>query len=276
MSEPPIDTAPDGGPNNPRPLVERLITDLGARVAEVRRDLRDTTGVVAEVLPRLGDLERGQADLAQQVELLLDEEPAPRNAPVHWPTLRAEDAQRRWHELADWAEQVLVPWYRLTRGQLPDCWALHPRAVIELSWLLTCYTEAYLARSNPNLAAEWHTRWLRDALANIAAATPTTWCEPGRHNVHQRELQRRREAEATARNQLPPSERAAAELAFRQAAAQRDPLDELPEREQLAERRHWQAAWREAMEADVAARRQREASPLLAGGAQAATPQNGS
>ena len=32
-------------------------------------------------------------------------------------------------------------------------------------------------------AGEWHTRWRRDALANIEAAIPTKWCRPGAHYV---------------------------------------------------------------------------------------------
>jgi hypothetical protein len=41
---------------------------------------------------------------------------------------------------------VLVPWYELTRDELPDCWALHAPVVVELSWLRTTYVQAYHRR----------------------------------------------------------------------------------------------------------------------------------
>ena len=63
-----------------------------------------------------------------------------------------------WPILARWVGEVLVPRYELTRDDLPDCWALHPPVVAELSWRRTAYVQADLTRSSPQLGADWHTR----------------------------------------------------------------------------------------------------------------------
>ena len=73
----------------------------------------------------------------------------------------------QWPILARWVGEVLVPRYELTRDELPDCWALHPPVVAELSWLRTAYVQAYLPRSPPQLAADWHTRWRPAVLTRI-------------------------------------------------------------------------------------------------------------
>jgi hypothetical protein len=48
------------------------------------------------------------------------------NAPVNWPALTAEQAREQWPILAQWIAEVLVPWYEITRDELPDCRPLHP------------------------------------------------------------------------------------------------------------------------------------------------------
>jgi hypothetical protein len=62
-------------------------------------------------------------------------------------------------QLATWIAEVLVPWYEITREQLPDCWALHRPAVRELSWLRITYLEAFTSTAATHQAADWHIRW---------------------------------------------------------------------------------------------------------------------
>ena len=69
-----------------------------------------------------------------------------KNPPVDWAALTAEQAAVQWPILARWVGEVLVPRYELTRDELPDCWALHPPVVAELSWLRTAYVQAYLTQ----------------------------------------------------------------------------------------------------------------------------------
>ncbi len=77
--------------------------------------------------------------------------------------------------------EVLVPRYELTRDELPDCWALHLPAVAEMSWLRTAYVQAYLSRSAPQLAADWHIRWRPVVLSRIREVIKPEECSPGRH-----------------------------------------------------------------------------------------------
>lgn len=112
--------------------------------------------------------------------------------PVCWPTLDPTTAAAEWERLALWIHDVLGPYHRITRGQLPDCWARHPAAVGHLVWLRTLWRDAYHdSRSRALAAAEWHHRWLPNALTDIAAAIPTYWCRPGDHLVSELDVDRR-------------------------------------------------------------------------------------
>jgi hypothetical protein len=167
--------------------IETLRTDIHAT-----NDIHgQTAGLLAEALPRLDDVDQRISRAETYLAELLAEQKAPPNPPIHWPTLPAEQVEKRWHDLADWVSTILVGWYELTRAQLPDCWPRHSPAVLELSWLRTTYVQAYFPRSSPSLAAEWHVRWRPGALANIAAAIPVEWCRPGEHLVHELDLANR-------------------------------------------------------------------------------------
>ena len=104
-----------------------------------------------------------------------------KNAPVDWAALTAEQAAVQWPVLARWVGEVLVARYEVTRDELPDCWALHLPVVAELSWLRTAYVEAYLSRSSPETAADWHTRWYPAVLTRIRDADQVHECVPGKH-----------------------------------------------------------------------------------------------
>lgn len=149
------------------------------RLAQLEATTAESADLLAQALPRI---DTALDQLAPQGERLDDA------APVSWPTLTAEQAAIVWTELADWIEAVLVGWYRLTRAQLPDCWALHRPAVLELTWLHTTYREAHTPGARATLAADWHSRWRPAALAAIADATGPTLgtrdsgCRPGHHH----------------------------------------------------------------------------------------------
>jgi hypothetical protein len=116
---------------------------------------------------------------------------------VNWCTLPAKDAEYQWEALGCWVHDVLGGWYEVTREQLPDCLALHRPALVQVSWLWTSHTEAYLPRSHPNQAAEWNTRWIDATLGKIKTAIPTSRCRAvagrkGEHLVDELEAQQRR------------------------------------------------------------------------------------
>ena len=104
-----------------------------------------------------------------------------KNPPVDWASLSEEQAAEQWPVLARWIAEILVPRYQATRNELPDCWALHPPVVAELSWLRTAYVQAYLTRSPPQLAADWHTRWRPAVMTRIQELIKPDQCSPGRH-----------------------------------------------------------------------------------------------
>lgn len=153
---------------------ERRLAVLDANVAE-------SADLLAQALPRIDTALDQLAALGER----LDDAPL---APISWPTLTVDEAATVWAQLADWIEGVLVGWYGITRTQLPDCWALHRPAVLELTWLHATYLEAHTPGARAPLAADWHTRWRPAALAAIADATDLTpgavasGCRPGHHH----------------------------------------------------------------------------------------------
>ncbi len=180
-----------GEPTSPRR--DRIVSELAGEIRAARADVARLAGVVADnadllaqVLPRVAGLDDAVAALGGRVDALADTAPAAAAvAPAAWPALSAEQAAAEWEALAGWVATVLGPFYETTRAQLPDCWARHPPAVIELVWLRRTYTAAHAPDAPATAAAEWHTRWRRDALTNIAAHIPKRWCRPGEHYVHE-------------------------------------------------------------------------------------------
>jgi len=189
-----VTTAPDGGPDNRTPDRDRQLVDLAAdvrksrgEIAKLRNTLVDLASTISEWGPQLVDTQKDVAKLSGQVEELL-ESPEIKNAPVDWFALPAEDAAREWVKLGEWVQEVLGDWYLITRAQLPDCWALHCPAFLQLAWLRSSHIEAYLSRSHPAQAAEWNVRWLDAALDKIKDYIPDSRCRavaggPGEHLV---------------------------------------------------------------------------------------------
>lgn len=260
------DTAPDGGPYNPPPSA-----GTSAAVREMRR-LRDEVAQLREAIAGLsqpGELRTQVQDLAtrhtelatavsqtlapelaalrqfateelgqqrQQLDAVLQTLGREQNPPVDWPRLTADQARDHWAVLAQWIAEVLVPWYEITREELPDCWALHRPAVIELSWLRGAHVQAYTPTSAPHVAGEWHQRWRPGVVARLAQVIDRRLCRPGEHLVPQ--------GESPGRQPMPPR-----------------PGERLiPPSQQLAEGQHWRENYFAAVEADLRWRTQRESA----------------
>lgn len=260
------DTAPDGGPYNPPPSA-----GTSAAVREMRR-LRDEVAQLREAIAGLsppGELRTQVQDLAtrhtelatavsqtlvpevgalrqfateelghqrQQLDAVLQTLGREQNPPVDWPQLTADQARDQWAVLAQWIAEVLVPWYEISREELPDCWALHRPAVIELSWLRSAHVQAYTPTSAPHVAGEWHQRWRPGVVARLAQVIDRRLCRPGEHLVPQGESQ--------GRQPVPPR-----------------PGERLiPPSQQLAEGQHWRENYFAAVEADLRWRTQRESA----------------
>lgn len=293
MTTPDPPAAPDGGPNRRRPDRDRLLLDLGAQVRDLgtrvdglKRTVVDVTSTVSEFGPQLIDVQRDLGKLSEQVEELLDS-PEVKNPPINWVALPAEDAEREWDALGRWVHEVLASWYEITRDQLPDCWALHRPAFLQVSWLRTSHVESYLSRSHPNQAAEWNTRWLDAALEKIKAAIPDTRCRPlvgrpGEHLVDALEAQQRRgrdpqdlrergqqlHQQVTQPTHAPPGQPGSpySDPTYAPAPITPDPQPthsttgggDRPG-EQVIQLDYWRGYFEQAMRADVDMRRQREA-----------------
>jgi hypothetical protein len=218
--------------------VGEQLQELGEQVAQTSARHTDLAAAVSEDLaPRVSGLkqvfteELGQ--LRGDVDVLLNERKErekTKNAPVDWAALTAEQAAVQWPVLARWVGGVLVARYEVTRDELPDCWALHLPVVAELSWLRTAYVQAYLSRSPPQMAADWHTRWRPAVLTRIRDVVNVHECVPGKH-VPRRGMT----VEAAAPNGTMP-------------------------RTQLAEPQFWWAFYDHAYHLDLAARRTRAAA----------------
>ena len=175
-----------------RTITEQLVAEVASITAQLTQTGRwhtDLAAVVSEDLaPRVAALQQLATEefgrLRGEVDVLLSERQErekAKNPPINWALLTAAQAAEQWPILARWIGEVLVPRYELTRDELPDCWALHPAIVAELSWLRTAYVAAYLTRAPPQLAADWHTRWRPAVLTRIRELINPEECLPGRH-----------------------------------------------------------------------------------------------
>ena len=238
----------------------RDVEQLRADLAGLSTLVGEHADLLAQAMPRLRALDEELADLAERVDALTvtvaaygpdaDEQDV---ALVDWPSLSAEDAAAEWTALGDWVAQVLGPFYELTRAQLPDCWPLHRPAVLELVWLRRSYVAAHRPDALASAAADWHTRWRREALANIATAISDKWCRPGEHWVDR--FDRRQQPAGTApapRPQQPPPH-----VPGRRPGPENNSVGPGGE---VSTSQHWGPAFQSAAAEDLAWRRERDAA----------------
>jgi hypothetical protein len=179
---------------------------------------------------------------ATQIRQLHATNTAEHHPSVNWPALTPDEALAEWEKLATWTADVFVPWYEVTREQLPDCWALHRPAVLELSWLHATHLEAFTPNAAAHQAADWHTRWRTAALQRIGELIPrrgTLYCGPGEHLINQHHRQPTHIA-------APPP------------AGTMSPFLQPMPNAQLAERHHWEHFYEQALTADRTWRQSRE------------------
>jgi hypothetical protein len=244
MSTPPTAagsaTPPPSGPHNPSPTAEltALTTHLhrlADRIEDLDTRCRENTDTLTDkVIPGLAQVHaQTTAQLAahhEQVQHLLDTtHQAP---PSDWSNMDVEQARATWESLATWIADTLVPWYEITRDQLPDCWAHHRPAVVQLTWLHHTFQAAHQPNAEPHLTAEWHTRWLPAVLHALENAVPRNGrrtCGPGHHLT-------------TADDQLRPHPHQPIPIPA-------EPI-EVPT-DQLAHRHHWQHFYDQALTADL-------------------------
>lgn len=266
-------TAPASSPRRDRMLSE-LAADLRAAREEQRRDVEqlradlaglstlvgENADLLGQALPRVSGLDEELADLGERVDALTVTIAAYGPGPdkpddtvlVDWPSLSADDAAAEWQALGDWVARVLGPFYELTRSQLPDCWPLHRPVVLELVWLRRAYVAAHRPDALASAAADWHTRWRREALANIAAVISERWCRPGEHWVDRAASGRRTTGPAQPAPERVPGQRPGPEDTA------------IGTQGEITSPQHWGPAFRTASGEDLAWRRQRDAAAAAA------------
>lgn len=242
-----------GSPFNQSPTAEltalaahlRQLSSRIDQIAAAHAEL-DTT-ISTQITPELIELRTERLErLALQAEQIQQDRTSSttrQSKPTDWPSICSEQSTTAWIGLGNWIAEVLVPWYQLSREELPDCWALHKPAVVELSWLHAAHVEAFQPGAAAHLAADWHTRWRPSVLQRLRDIIPRrgrNYCGPGQHLVDDAERTRRPPT---------PSHADGATLTRQQ----------LPS-EQLAERHHWQSFLELAFAEDHQWRLNRESS----------------
>jgi hypothetical protein len=227
---------------------------------------------VAQLQQQLADVQAELGVLRGEVTRLHASKHEVTVVPVNWPTLSTQDAEAVWEVLGRWVQEVLGDWCEVTRDQLPDCWALHRPALMQVSWLWTSHIEAYQPHSRAHAAAEWHTRWLDAALEKIKRVIPASQChavagQQGEHLVHRLQaLQQRTRNSHHRAHPLP--QQAPYPTTFTPTSPSPDPIAApivvtLPAAREIASpgqqvihRPFWQPYFEQAMQADLTKRRQ--------------------
>jgi hypothetical protein len=136
----------------------------------------------AAVVNALDGLDQQVTTIADQVSKLAAMNTAtgqdyqPVAAPRWW-QLTDTEKETAIARLRDWTDQIYRPGYGHLAAALPACWDQHPLCLYTLDWLSELWAALYLGaeRSATVLAsqAEWHTRLLPAAAAQMAADAAT-------------------------------------------------------------------------------------------------------
>ena len=234
------------------------LDELQATLGGLGETVTESAGLLAQAIPRLDTLAEQVAEVRGRASTSDGGGPGGEAVSgVVWETLTAEQAVEEWTRLATWVADVLGPWYEVSRGHLPDCWALHPPVVRYLSALHTAYVAAYSGPAASAAAvADWQSRWLPNSLGAIFGHMDPRdrVCAPGRHD-----------------GAGPDGAAVFTETGFRMTGHPTRPATELEQlqaelgrdtvylRDDPIRPEHWSPFWRRAVDADVAARRARAA-----------------
>jgi hypothetical protein len=134
------------------------------QLSALRGDLREVTGVVADVGLKVDELAAAMDDLQREAV-------GTARSAWCWPDLDDKAAERAWETLTTWMRTYLLERYPLTRRELYPCWYRHPDAVDALSALFATWHGAYRnPEADPDRAGAWLERWLPAALRQLHEA----------------------------------------------------------------------------------------------------------
>jgi|SRR5579859_635956 len=139
--------------------LQQVVTQWSAKL---EREGIGATLVLRSEVKRLADT------LAEAIE---KHKLAPPPAPF-WHGLSRDEQQAQLAEVREWVARVARPSYLGYFESLPDCWAAHGEAVIELANLMTEWHRIYGDPDNRDLASAlwWHERWLPGVLGRLEKA----------------------------------------------------------------------------------------------------------
>lgn len=154
-----------------------LRDQLAARDAEIR-DLRSLGGAVG----RLSKTVQASAVLpAMDARKAQDDDPEGEELPPgvwSWASATRVERADRIREIGDWLYMVIRPRYPHRTAGIRACWALHPTAVEELSWLYGCWMDVYASLHGTYAGAgDWHDRWADGVLRRFTADAEFGDCE---------------------------------------------------------------------------------------------------
>ena len=81
--------------------------------------------------------------------------------PLHWPTMKSDEAARHWPELLQWVQDLRNRYESFDEKTLPPCWYRHPCYVGALQALKDFEQLAYAKNAPGSAGVDWH-RALRD------------------------------------------------------------------------------------------------------------------
>jgi hypothetical protein len=99
-------------------------------------------------------------------------------APIHWPSIAALDAQREWPKLLDWVGELRGRYKGLDSYVVPACWYEHESLVMALQALRDHERAAYAKSSPASSGTDWH-RAFRDIAALLRTFTADLRCGHG-------------------------------------------------------------------------------------------------
>lgn len=99
-------------------------------------------------------------------------------APLHWPSLAALNAQREWPKFSEWVGELRDRYKGLDSYVVPACWYEHESLVVALQALKDHERVAYATSSPGSAGMEWH-RALRDMSALLRQFTADLRCDHG-------------------------------------------------------------------------------------------------
>jgi hypothetical protein len=99
-------------------------------------------------------------------------------APLHWPSLAALNAQREWPKFSEWVGELRDRYKGLDSYVVPACWYEHESLVMALQALRDHERVAYAKSSPASSGTDWH-RAYRDITALLRAFTADLRCGHG-------------------------------------------------------------------------------------------------